>query len=142
MSLQIPATLDNRIALSTSFLFGKCLIPSFNGVCVAGCWGKLFTVPAIRPAANKFKPFRGCSSRRRRDGRFRIWFANFTGHGLQKRCTVMHCEKYLFVCVCVVQWEYAILLSEKRCTLVSAAAWQICQLPPAICRFRHCQENP
>lgn len=120
----------------------------FNGMCVAGCRSKLFTVPAIRPAANKFEPFRGCSSRRRRDGRLRIWFANFTGHGLQKRCTMMHCEKYLSTCICVcvrvcfVQWEYAILLPEKRCTLVSAAAWQICQLPPATYRFRHCQENP
>lgn len=71
----------------------------FNGMCVAGRLGKLFTVSAMHRAANKFEPFRGCSSRRRRDGRLRIWFANFVGHGLQKRCTVMHCEKYLSVCV-------------------------------------------
>lgn len=51
-----PVTLDNRAALNASYR--EMFMPSY----LTGCSGKLFTMPAIRPAANKFEPFHGCSS--------------------------------------------------------------------------------
>lgn len=61
---------------------------------LTGCSGKLFTVPAIRPAANKFEPFHGCSSHTTAGFEFGLLILPATR--AKKMYRAMHREEYLF----------------------------------------------